>query len=113
MQKNDLVEVISTLSRQLSQAEEKADSFTAIKNELDESRILISLFRDWNDKLGSELDIARDFIVNAISKGAKGGEWRPMEPVEAVYKKKIESYRAENQCLKSQLIVMKAQMESQ
>ena len=74
---------------------------------------MISLFRDWNEKLDAELNIARDYIGNAISKGAKGGEWRPIEPMEAVYEKKLESYRAENQCLKSQLIVMKAQMESQ
>ena len=66
---------------------------------------MISLFRDWNEKLDSELDIARDFIINSIAKSAKEG-------LEVTLEKKIESYRAENHCLKSQLIVMKAQMES-
>lgn len=73
---------------------------------MDESRILISLLRNWNENLDNELDIARDFITNAVSKGTKDG-------LEVVYEKKIESYRAENQCLKSQVAVLKAQLELQ
>jgi hypothetical protein len=64
-------------------------------------KILVSKYGDWNKKLDTELDVARKFI-DQVTKGKQnvvmhGGTH-------------IETIRAENQCLKSEIHLLKSRL---